>query len=163
MVSWHFAGGLTGNGYSREPVTQRRPLPSKAILMGLSMSGSEATSWISKPGGRWKVFCSSRGVRAGVVRMFSAKGSAPKTQIGSASESSPDANRSLRFMKLPLRASDVEKINENPPPTDGAHALGFTGDKQGVLRSWRWKLRLFYATWLSCGKLLLAHLAFRRS
>src|SRR5947207_1046581 len=51
--------------------------------MGLAMSGSEATSWISKPGGRWKDFCSSWGVRGGVERTFSAKGSAAYKDRGS--------------------------------------------------------------------------------
>ena len=35
-------------------VTQSRPRSSKARLSGLWMSGSEATSWISKPGGNVK-------------------------------------------------------------------------------------------------------------
>ena len=42
-----------GNGYSTVSVTQSRPRSSKARLSGLWMSGSAATSWISKPGGTW--------------------------------------------------------------------------------------------------------------
>ena len=40
--------GLAGQGYSIVLVTQRRPLASNAMLIGLLMSGSEATSWISE-------------------------------------------------------------------------------------------------------------------
>src|ERR1051326_1613141 len=68
--------GGTGNGYSRLVVTQSRPVASKAMFMGLLMSGSAATHWISKPGGSWKDFCSWSGVSGSVGRTFSAKGSA---------------------------------------------------------------------------------------
>ena len=57
-------------GYSTDSVTQSRPRASKAMFIGLWMSGSAATSWISKPGGRWNPFRSSSGVRGGATRRF---------------------------------------------------------------------------------------------
>ena len=42
------------------------PSASKAMLIGLLIFGSAATSSISKPGGRWNVFCCSWGVKGGV-------------------------------------------------------------------------------------------------
>ena len=41
------------NGYSTECVTQSRPRGSNAMFIGFWIVGSAATSWISKPGGRW--------------------------------------------------------------------------------------------------------------
>src|SRR5262249_43079616 len=55
---------LAGQGYSTVLVTQSLPRSSKAMFIGLLMSGSLATSWASNPGGRWKPFFSSAGDRA---------------------------------------------------------------------------------------------------
>src|ERR1051325_11163513 len=76
MVSRMGWPGLAKIGYSRDSVIQRRPAASKAMFIGLRRSGSAATSWISKPAGRWKLFCSRSGASGSVVRTFSAKGSA---------------------------------------------------------------------------------------
>ena len=78
------------------------------MFIGLAMSGSAANTWISKPGGRWKVFCSCSGDSQGVVRTFSAKGSAawirskvkrPIAKLGPAIRSKQDlGKRDFRFM-----------------------------------------------------------------
>ena len=60
-----------GNGYSSVSVTQSRPRSSKAMFSGLWMSGSDATSWISKPGGRCSARRSSSGDRWGSDETFS--------------------------------------------------------------------------------------------
>ena len=50
-VSFGLCPRRGGKGYSSEPVTQRRPLASKAMLIGFLTFGSAATSWMTKPGG----------------------------------------------------------------------------------------------------------------
>ena len=64
--------GGAGKGYSTDCVTHRRPAASKAMLIGLRMSGSQATSWASNPGGRVKHLRSSGGLRGGVGAMWAA-------------------------------------------------------------------------------------------
>src|SRR5438105_15311531 len=55
-----------GNGYSSDDVTHSLPLASKAIFIGLAISGSLATSCASNPDGSLKHFFSSSGVFASV-------------------------------------------------------------------------------------------------
>ena len=66
---------FTGKGYSRDSVIHSRPSASHCMFIGLRRSGSLATSWISKPGGRWNAARSCSGVSGSVERTSSAKGS----------------------------------------------------------------------------------------
>ena len=69
---------LAGKGYSYEDVTKSRPRSSKARFIGLAMSGSQATSWIANPGGRWNfLICSDGGSGSSfTTRSWGAAGSA---------------------------------------------------------------------------------------
>jgi hypothetical protein len=89
-----------GKGYSRELLTQSRPLASNAMFIGLLMSGSEATNSILKPGGNLNVFASSAGVSGSVVRTFSAKGSAACER--NESRASNNAIEERNFMEAKL-------------------------------------------------------------
>src|SRR3546814_4353594 len=68
MVIRSFPVPFAGNGYSNDCVTHILPLASKAIFIGLPISGSEANKLISKPGGSLKPNRSSSGVLGSVER-----------------------------------------------------------------------------------------------
>lgn len=55
------ASAAAAKGYSTEWVTQSRPRLSNARFIGFWISGSLATSWISKPGGSLNLARSSAG------------------------------------------------------------------------------------------------------
>ena len=77
------------NGYSTEWVTQSRPRASNAMFIGFWISGSLATSWISKPGGSLNFARSSAGERASVgatggLPRAGRRADAPKTTTNTA-------------------------------------------------------------------------------
>ena len=63
------------HGYSNESVIHIRPRSSKAMFIGLKMSGSDATNCTSKPSGTCNAFNSSCGESASVGRTPAANGS----------------------------------------------------------------------------------------
>ncbi len=92
--------GLAGKGYSTVSVIQSRPRSSKAIFIGLWMSGSLATNWISNPGGRWKPERSAIGSR----------GPADETSSGGLSGEASSCvfhANAISNPAMPLRASRI--------------------------------------------------------
>src|SRR5262245_1849950 len=125
-----------GNGYSMVEVTQSRPLASKAMLIGFWMSGSEATSWASNPGGRCNDLSSSAGGRNGVAAMV---GSSAGTTAGS-SRMATAAARTTKRIAAPKVGFDVDIIRfesfrrERPNPLPSP---GFAGEGRDSGRSLR--------------------------
>ena len=110
-----------GNGYSSVSVTQSRPRSSKAMLSGLWISGSAATSSISNPSGRWNAFAlllrrPGRGRRDILGR---AGGSAARSEAGT-NDQSDEQQEGRRRMAV---AGEYPGRHEQCRAIDGLHRV----------------------------------------
>src|SRR5947207_1859696 len=103
------------------------------MFIGLPMSGSEATNWISKPGGKWKPFNSSCGVRGSVERTNSANGSAALRVL--AQQSSSENSKRLHGLNR------LNELNELDGFRLGRETLRKSGGLLAMLTHWKAELQ----------------------
>src|SRR5262245_42918304 len=91
------------------------------------MSGSLATSWASKPGGRWNFLTSSSGLRCSLGAMCSAYGSGclSADRPMPATPRRDEAKRQVKARRI--NVSDLRSVEQGQPPSAGAREWESTG------------------------------------